>query len=419
MPLIRRMLETGLPSIVASGILLMVPLVGRMYLDAAAYSTWALLSTVVTISIVIDFGAPAYVMRMISSGFGSGRAIIQGVLLSSGGSFAIGVAVALVWPLYSAQSGFALSGRDGVLLCLFAGGSSALRAALIVLTSALLAYRRNGTRGLLILTQAALQFALTWMFLATGLGVMSLVLGAAISASILMVPAAITVVRCASNHAVDANSQPKTVGTTEFRRFASTKTLVTVIGLTLTQLDRWIVGGLADASLLETYDTVVRIASIPRVLAINLAFVLVAEGAKGSSRARDTYRLWIQSSRIVGVATLLASVGVVLVIYILDEFDSFGQEIIGSWGMLLAVLVWFGMNALTAPVSLITTGEGRPGQELYYLLPCAVLTLGAWTAGYVSGSAHILIYGAGAALAVTSAWFAFIRPPQLWKRAHA
>ena len=217
--LARGMIAGGLPTVLAAGISLAVPLIGRIYLTPDAYAVWALASTVVTMSIVLDFGAPAYVMRVIAIGGSGARAVVRGAAASVVGSVAIGVVGALAWTVYPIRSDISVPGA-GVLLFVTAGAASGVRAVLVVVTSALLAYGSRLHRGLIVLAQALLQLGLTWLLLARGVGVTSLVIATAVSSAVALV-AALLVLRRHPTH-----GDPLPPG--EFRSFATNRTLVAI-----------------------------------------------------------------------------------------------------------------------------------------------------------------------------------------------
>lgn len=406
--LARGMIAGGLPVVLAAGISLAVPLLGRIYLTPDAYAVWALVSTVVTMSIVLDFGAPAYVLRVIAIGGSGAKAIVRGAAASLIGSLVIGVLGAVAWRFYPIRSDISVAGA-GMLLFVAAGAASGIRAILVVVTSALLAYGSRMQRGLIVLAQALLQLGLTWLLLARGVGVPSLVIATAASSGLTLVAAMLVLRR----HPTTGFSLPRG----EFRTFATSRTMVTMIGLALTQADRWILGIVASPGLLADYDTAVRLASIPRVVAINLALVLVADGARRAAQQQDLTELARKATRITVAAVLLSSVGSVVLVVALSMLSPHPSLVVGSWWMFAGMLVWFGVNAATAPATLMATGVGQPQEELRYLVPCLLITGICWGVGILVGSTTVMIYGAGVALGLTSLWFLLVRAPRVWAKA--
>jgi O-antigen/teichoic acid export membrane protein len=403
--LARGMIAGGLPTVLAAGISLAVPLIGRVYLTSDAYAVWALASTVVTMSIVLDFGAPAYVLRVIAIGGSGAKAVVRGILASVAGSLVIGLVGALAWTVYPIRSDVSVAGA-GMLLFIGAGAASAVRAVLVVVTSALLAYGSRLHRGLIVLAQALVQLGLTWLLLARGVGVTSLVIATAVSSGIALV-AALLVLR---RHQTGGDDLPAG----EFRTFATSRTVVTMVGLALTQADRWVLGIVAGPGLLADYDTAVRLASIPRVVAINLALVLVADGARRAAQQHALSDLARKATRITVAAVLVSSVGSVVLMVVLSLLSAHSSLVVGSWWMFAGMLVWFGVNAATAPSTLMATGIGRPQEELRYLVPCLLATGICWGVGILVDSTAVMIYGAGAALGLTSLWFLLVRAPRVW-----
>src|SRR6476646_4907806 len=63
-----RGLVTGLPNLVASGLLIVLPLIGRLLLAPTQYATWVLMSTVLTVSLVVDFGSASWLIGLTARG---------------------------------------------------------------------------------------------------------------------------------------------------------------------------------------------------------------------------------------------------------------------------------------------------------------------------------------------------------------
>lgn len=404
--LLAGMLTAGLPNLLAAALLISAPLLGRIYLSTEEYALWALVATVATVSLVLDFGAPAYVMRSIARGASASRAIRHGVLLSVGGSLGFGVLACVAWPFYVQVSGLQASDVNMRWLLLGAGIASGARAAFVVITSAQLALDDKVRRGVLILAQAALQVGLVWLLLDAGVGVASFVAAMLLS----------SLVSCAAALLLVRHVDPRLEGDVapgELRAFVSYRTLATVLGMALTQGDRWVLGVVASPTTLANYDTAARLASVPRVIAINLSVVLVVEAA---TRAGAGPRLRTLHRRAVGIVGIAIAVALAVVAGSAAMLDTvLGFALIGSWPMFLGILAWYGANALTAPTTLIAAGTGRPQAELRYLVPCFALTVLVWGIGIWHQSSILMIYGAGAALGLTSLWFTFVDSRRLWE----
>ena len=68
MTILRRLMASGVPSLLASGAIAGTPLLGLLVLDATEYRTWALVATVSTISMSLDLGTQSMAMRLPSTG---------------------------------------------------------------------------------------------------------------------------------------------------------------------------------------------------------------------------------------------------------------------------------------------------------------------------------------------------------------
>lgn len=394
-----RLLSTGSANLLSSAILVAIPLLGSLYLTDRTYATWALAATILTVAIVLDFGGPAYVSREFAAGTRSWRVLRDGTVLTGTGSLLVAGVAAMAWPLYADPETLAFGDYRGSLLLLASGAGAALRGAVAVLGAALLSLNRLRARTCLLLGQAIAQALLTLGLLGAGAGLWSLAAGALLSALPPLLAA-----RWLLRHDLLKNASSGGIVKISASSFARSRGAVTLLGLSMTQLDRWAVGAVASPSFLTQYDVLIRLASLPRVFVIGLTTVLVADGSRltSPSQARTLIR---RTTALVGVFTLLASLAVILGggYFVANSFAREDQRALLL--LLIAAVVWFGANALTAPMTLVLTGLGRPGEELKYLLPAGVLTAIAWAGGLISGSAMQMVLCAGGALGISSIAF--------------
>ena len=123
----------------------------------------------------------------------------------------------------------------------------------------------------------------------------------------------------------------------------------------------------------------------------------VADGARRAAQQHALSDLARKATRITVVAVLVSSVGSVVLMIALSLLSAHSSLVVGSWWMFAGMLIWFGINAATAPSTLMATGVGRPQEELRYLVPCLVATGICWSVGILVGSTAVMIYGAGIA----------------------
>lgn len=394
---VSHMFASGIPALAASGLVLLIPLSGRQFLTRAEYATWALLATVLTVSLVLDFGGPALILREESRSRLTRPLFIRAVGLSCLGSVGVAVIAAATWPMYSSGSSYAAPGMRGVYLFLICGAAGALRSAYVSALTIFQARRRHAVRGALLLGQAALQLVVTIVLLEAGAELWSLP-AASIVSCILCLPMCMAVIRSLPPTTVSID------GGGLLRRFAAARFLVTVLGITLTQLDRWVIGIVGGSSFLANYDVNARIASVPRLIVISLAGVLVGEAARAGTSRSAVDQILARSTQLIAVTVVAGSTLVWAVAYLAsDIFQS--ERWSTTWYLFIPMLIWYGLNALTAPVSLVATGVGRPGEELRYLVPCVTTTVLGWLISILAHSPLGAVVAVGISLAVWSVMF--------------
>ncbi|WP_157732694.1 lipopolysaccharide biosynthesis protein [Cellulomonas sp. PSBB021] len=397
------MFGAGAPNIIAAALLMVSPLVGQAYLSTDDYAVWALSATVVTISAVFDLGAPAYVARATVRGGSVSRALALGWGMTLGASAVVGAFASAVWPWYAERAG-SVGDFDQQVAPLFiaAAGASGIRGMFVVTASVLMAQGALKMRATLILAQAVAQLGILVAALRSGAGLWALCIAVGSTGLVAWVVASWLAIRLG----VESRGE---ISAPEARRFAGWRTVTALIGMLLTQGDRWAVGLVASPEVLGSYDIAARLASIPRVLAINFSVVLVVD-AVNSRVAGGVATLYRQSLRIVALMTALVTAGVLVVVRVVEGHIGFvGRP---DWVILGVISVAYAVNACTAPATQMTAGLGEPQVELRYLLPCLVGTVALWTVGSLAGSPATMIIGSAASLAVTSAWFALRDVPR-------
>lgn len=417
-PTVRRtlsnMLVSGVPAIAASALMLLVPIVGKAYLDAESYAVWALASTVVTISLVLDFGAGAWATSVFAS-HGVPRSLgylVRPVAITSAGCAVTGLVFAVLWHWYSMLDAFVDHADTGYGLMVAAGLAASVRAAFAVVCAACLGRALNAIRGWALLVQALLSLAVTVLLLHAGAGLYSYVIAVAASSLVVGAVAAWRLRTALVSEPASSRSEGRSgLPGYSLKQFALTRGGVTVLGITLTQFDRWVVGAVGGSHLVASYDIAVRFASAPRLLAISLSTVLIADAARIRQSRTFLTALLRRSQWILGAAVIAGTAAMALALLVVSRLEPGDALLTGvPAGMLAAMFLWFGINGVTASTSLIAIGMGRPQFELIYLVPVVLVTVLCWAWSYHSGNADLAIYGAGAALALGSLGFLWLGP---------
>ncbi len=399
-----RMFGAGAPNVIAAALLMVSPIIGQAFLSEREYSVWALSATIVTISAVFDLGAPAYVARANATGASTAKSLAVGWAMTLGASLMVGAVATAVWPWYSQRAGSVAGVDDGVaVLFLASAAASGVRGMFVVTSSGLLAQNALRMRGALVLGQAAAQVAVLIVALRAGLGLWALSLAVGSTGAVAWVAGS-----CYALARVRRARGPISLG--EARRFAGWRTVSAIIGMLLTQGDRWAVGLVASPALLGSYDIAARIASIPRVLAINFSVILVVDAVRATGGGH-LGRLYRHSVRIVSVAASGATVVALVMVAVLQHHAAFLASL--DWQVLGVIAAAYLANACTAPATQLAAGLGRPQIELRYLVPCAVGTGLSWSWGFAVHSPQTMIVGSALALALSSVWFAGRDVPRL------
>lgn len=397
---LQRMLGTGLPVLLASGLIYLLPLMARPFLSVSEYATWALGATVLSITLVFDLGSTPFVLTTAGTSLLTQRRLAASTALAVAGALAPGLALAALWPLYSQGRGMAMAGASGILYFVAITVAASLRSAALVSLAVMLATGRLHRRARALLGQAILQVVATAGSLWLGAGIWALPLGAFVSGACLL-----AYVR--SGFIAPEEVRPAT-HVVRLRTYVRARLGLTALGLYLTQLDRWVVGLIVPVSAMATYDAASRIAGLPRLVIIALSGVLVAD----SSHAREA---GVRAVAAVYQKALTATAGVGLVlatgvvaIAALPAFRS-----LAPLGLVAALTVAFTVHAVTAPGTQILNGIGAPQAEYRYLLPCAITTSASWVIAAATGSDHLALYASAANLLVWSVFFVFQMPSVL------
>lgn len=390
----KKLLQGGLASLVGSAIAAFIPFLGYFALSTSEYAIWALAATISTILMAFDFGANTAAVKLASDDTLSSRALASLLKLTMVPALGLSVLVALAWPLYSRFLSFEPAANSAQTVFLGVGLGTALRSAGVLIASIYLGRELFALRAFVLVGGAVAQLLATWAFLSLGYGAHSLGLGL-ICAGVaqLMIGAA-----RGSRDLLVSQIPPDSFAVSELiRSFVKTRGAAAALGLSVTQLDRWIVGALAPPATLATYDLVVRAISVPKIILLALGTGLISAAGRMATR-QELVRLWR-----FGVSCNVVAMGLSTAAVVLGLLWT-GIDGLPIW-MTAALIAGHAVNALTIAPSMILLGRAQPGRELGYLVPLFILVaLGASCALYF-GSFPVFLIAWSASMVTCSLYF--------------
>jgi len=326
------------------------------------------------------------------------------MIVSTSGSLLITVMAVAVWPVFSGQADVSMSALEGICALILAGLGASTRSIVLILVSQLQLQRRFAARGLALLCQALLQVVIALILLLAGAGVWALPLSLLLSAA----PVAFITSRTVQQQAPDtaaAEGVRAWSPPADIWPYIRARAAVTLLGLLMTQLDRWAVGAVSSAEFLQAYDIAARIALLPKMLVLAFVAGLVPEARSVSP---ERWRAYKNRALTLTALTIFAfSVALAITVALITTLDLF-QPTDTFLLLFSAMLVWHGVNALTAPVTLLWIGLGHPGRELLYLLPCVGTTALGWVLAGATGSDFGMAAALGGSLVLWSTVFIFL-----------
>ncbi|NNG39267.1 oligosaccharide flippase family protein [Flexivirga sp. ID2601S] len=358
-----RLLRTGLPTLVASGLIYLQPILGRSHLSVTEYSTWALGATVLSMGLILDFGGTAYSVAASASGTLTRAALTKAASMSVAGSAFVGLLSAAIWPSYQAAHHLALPGISGVLFFLSVTLAACLRSLTTIGMGILMAQDRDSLRAALLLGQATLQSVLLYAGLQIG--------------SIWALPASSILASIATAPWFLRHRSLNKVGVApsdslnDLRSFAQIKIAFALLSLVLTQADRWVVGALITPTRLAAYDVTSRFAGIPRLVIAGIVGVLVAEASSNWSDYSKLKHIYSRSIVFCSAILIAATGGAATIALILG-----GTSL--PWGLFWVMAAAFNLHAICTVGLSMTTGIGRPIYDLVFVLPAVAIAGGTW-----------------------------------------
>jgi O-antigen/teichoic acid export membrane protein len=347
--------------------MLAVPLSGRFFLRTDDYAVWALISTVLTIGLVLDFGAPTLATRLGVRGEATRSRILVICAVSASGTLLSGLASIAAWPLLTANIPLATSTvwtQYAVLVLVMTGAG--LRSVSAVLAAVALGQGKLRLRAVSIVLSALLQFTTTVVALVLGAGIWALAVGLLIGsiATLCYLWPKLTFSTADGAGAVPVRPL--------LFRFIRTKGIGTLAGLLVNQLDRWVLAIVASPAVLSSYDVAARLASAPKVLAIALAAGIAAQAVSPDETLEDFAAHLRRTTVLSAVVMIVVDALVALVLL--------GAELLGIlatsslfWMLFVLLATAHLVNGLTAAGTTALNALGKPQVELRYLV--AVLCL--------------------------------------------
>lgn len=351
-----------------------LPLLGALVLDTEQFAFWAILASISTVALSLDFGGVA----LLTARFHAerrGRLLWRCSLLSAAGALAVGVVALLAW---SAVGTTMFASSVPMLDALLAIGAmtvaTAIRSAMMVIAQAALMDDDLVLRNVTTAGHAVLATVVTVTTLFVWQTYWALPLGW-LASGILLLPACAI---AASRSIRRSTFSPTIEQQVQNVRFGAIRTVATILGSILLQADKWVVGIIGGPAVLAVYEVAWRFANLPRFLVQNLAIRVGADGATFSSSDGAELRRLLRHSTLICVVAAVVAIGAVTPAYFL--FNQFG-ELDSNAVLFIAMILTFSLLSLTAPWSFAGVALGRAGIDVpYVVVALFVACLGAFSA---------------------------------------
>ncbi|KZF09107.1 hypothetical protein A2J03_03295 [Rhodococcus sp. EPR-157] len=395
-----RLVKGGLPAIAASAFVAFVPILGSVYLSVDDYAVWALAATLSTIFIVFDFGTPTLATKLAGSGELDFRTSLTLCGLSAVPPIALGVLSIGIWPAYSNAADLNSDNGTAILLIGLISVGGMLRSIGIVYGAAALGRMHFYRRTAVLFFGGSVQLAVTLAALEAGTGLVSLGIGT-IAAGFVQLVIGFAMEGGKSRNDMRLGPDAGAAVRRMILLFMKTRVFVAMLGLWITQLDRWALGLLGDAELLARYDIATRFVMIPKIVLIALAAGLVADSSRLATKDEGT-ALLARVQKLVLLLMVPLMVGAAAVAYLAQQT---ALGIAPSLAVVALIALAHGANCMTiAPVNVLA-GAGRPDFELRYLVPLAGIVAIAYATGIATDNGTALIALWASAMMALSLWF--------------
>jgi O-antigen/teichoic acid export membrane protein len=363
-----RMARAAAGPLVSSLALFALPLCGAIFLTSTEYAFWAILASVSTVALSLDFGG---VSLLTARYFAERRGplIVRATALSVAGSLLITIGSCLVWALFYSHTALGSTVPELSALGALAtiGIAAALRSALMVIAQAALLSNSHRLRDFSTAGHAIIAAIVTIVVLIVMKSYWALPLGWLVAGVIVLLPAALWTRSMLQGESYTPNlHQEIRVG-----RYATLRTIATILGSVLFQCDRWIIGAIGGAQILAVYDITWRFANMPRFLSQNLATRIGADtAAMRSADIAHARRMLGATTSVLSIITVSASLAMAALYWGFTYFSHHGS----NWVLFIAMCVAFGLVGMTAPLSTTGVAVGKGGIDLPNLTFCVALT---------------------------------------------
>jgi len=375
-----------------------LPILGAVTLDDRNFAFWALLSSIATVALSLDFGGVALLTARFYSE-ARGRLLVKSCALSASGALAIGIVACIVWIPYSGtQVGKSIPTSAAIAAIAAMSIASAVRSVLMVVAQAALVASQLLLRNVAIAGHALCAALTTSLLLFKTHSFWALPIGwltSGIAVSCLALP-------WAWRTCTKEISEAVIVQPFRWRQYAGLRTLSTIVSSVLLNSDRWIIGALSGPVVLAAYEVAWRFAVLPRFLVQNLMVRVGADVAALGNSDEEQLRVLLKGSTIIAIVVGALSCAPVAIAYWL--FLSF-TDAAPHWILFFAILAAFTLFSLTAPLSTAGAAVGNAWIDIPYGLGAlAVSGVGAMTAGYL-GRLEVFVAAYLMAIAVSIVWY--------------
>lgn len=380
-------------------ILFFLPVVGTLMLTAHEFAVWAILNSVASIAVSVDFGGAVYAATYARSSERLGPTIWTSGLMSAVGAAVVTLVSLVIWIPYShtdAASGWSL--RAGLVALAIVGLASVLRGFVAVVANAALAIADYRSRNLLMVGQSVLMVAVALLMLAIYRSAWALPVAMLVSSAVALAvctPLCLNAFHAALRRGeIDPGVEVRRSG----MAFASQRTVAAVLSSVLLQGDRWVIGAIGGAEFLAAYEIVARLASAPRVLAQSVTASLLSDAEP--ARAQGTLpELRRGAARLV---TLVAVGSAAAVFFGFAGAATLGLVTVSAALIAVPASLSFAVQGRSAVTSSIGIGLGRPGVDIPVLSVMLVGVAGMWATAAAMHNVWVAVIGSAVVIVIAT-----------------
>lgn len=388
--LARRMASGAMGPLLSFIALFALPLSGAVFLNTENFAFWAILSSISTIALSLDFGGVALLTTRYHAE-ARRPLLIRSAALSALGAVIVGlVATGVWWATEASIVSSALPLMETLAAIIVMSMASMVRSVLMVIAQAALLADDLRLRNIVTAGHAVAASLLTIVLLVSTRSFWALPLGWLISGLLLLAPTGFLVWhRLANDGAIPMLSQPIRGG-----RFALLRTLATLCGAVLLQSDKWIIGAIGGPGALAIYEVAWRFANLPRFLVQNLAVRVGTDGSSLASEDSERLRALLRHSTVICVVVAAAASLAVAGLYLTFTWST---DLDASPMLFSAMVITFSALSLTAPWSFAGVALGRAGVDIPYVTVALFVELVGVIAAVLLGNvwSFVAIYLAG------------------------